>query len=109
MWLVTSVLFVPVGKCSNSRSQMLYKIAALKNLAIFPGEHLPWRFSLISFIKKKLQHRCFPANIPKRLSTAFYIEHLLFIILLCDDRILWMSSGTRLQNFEEEIWKQYLI
>ena len=33
MWLVTTVLFVPVGKHSNSRSQMFCKIDALKNLA----------------------------------------------------------------------------
>ena len=32
MWLVTTVLFVPLGKRSNSRSEMLYKIDPLKNL-----------------------------------------------------------------------------
>ena len=46
MWLVTTVLFLPVGKRSNSRSQMLYKIDPLKNLAIFTGKHLCWSFSL---------------------------------------------------------------
>ena len=33
MWLVTTVLFVPVGKRSNSRPLMFCKIDALKNLA----------------------------------------------------------------------------
>ena len=67
---------VPVGKHSNSRSQKFYKINALKNLAIFTGKHLCWRFFLINFIKKRHQHRCFPVNIAKCLSTAFYIEYI---------------------------------
>ena len=65
---------VPVGKHSNSRSQMFYD--ALQNLAIFTGKQLCWRFFLINFIKKRLQHRCFPVNIAKCLSTAFYIEYI---------------------------------
>ena len=73
MWLVTTV--VPAGKHSNRRSQMFYKTDALKSLAIFTGKHLCWRFFLINFIKKRLQHRCFPVKIAKCLSTAFYIEH----------------------------------
>ena len=79
--LATTVLFVPVGKCSNSRSQIFCKIDALKNLAIFTGKHLVWRFFLINFIKKRHQHRCFSVNVAKCLSTAFYIEHITFIIL----------------------------
>ena len=71
---------VPVGKHSNDRSQRFYKIDAFKNLAIFTGKHLRWRFfSIINFNKKRLQHRCFPVNSVK--CSAFYIEHLPFIIL----------------------------
>ena len=55
---------------------MFYKIDAFKNLAILTGKHLCWRFFSINFIKKRLQYWCFPASIPKCLSTAFYIEHL---------------------------------
>ena len=44
MWLVTIMLFVPVGKRSNSRSQMFDKIGALKNLPIFTGKRLCWSF-----------------------------------------------------------------
>ena len=80
--LATTVLFVPVGKRSNSRSQMFYKIDPLKNLAIFTGKHLCWRLFLINFYKKRLRHRCFPVNIAKCLSTTFnIIEHLPFIII----------------------------
>ena len=38
LWVVTTV--VSVGKHLNGYSQMLYKINALKNLAIFTGKHL---------------------------------------------------------------------
>ena len=39
--------------------------AVLKNLAIFAGKRLCWSPFLIKFIKKRLQHRCFPVNISK--------------------------------------------
>ena len=64
---------VPAGKHLNSRSQKFYKINAFKNLAIFTGKHFCWRFFIINFIKKRFQHRCFPVNIAKCLSAAFYI------------------------------------
>ena len=64
-------LVIRVGKHSNSRSPMFYKTDALKNLAIFTGKHLCWRFFLINSIKKRLQHRCFPVNIAECLSIAF--------------------------------------
>ena len=44
----------------------------------------------MNFFKKRLQHRCFPINIAKCLSTACYIEtsrSLCFWEILCDDRI----------------------
>ena len=76
VWLASYVAcyycVAPAGKHSNSRSQMFY--AALQNLAIFTGKRLCWRFFLINFINKRLQHRCFPVNIAKCLSTAFYME-----------------------------------
>ena len=54
-FLAYTVLFVPVGKRSNSRSQMFCKIDALKNPAILTGKRLGWRFFLINFIKKRRQ------------------------------------------------------
>ena len=38
MWLATAVLFVPVGKRSNSRSQIFYKIDALKKSCHIHGK-----------------------------------------------------------------------
>ena len=75
----------PVEKHSNSRSQMFYD--ALQNLARFIGKHLYWRFFLINFIKKRLQHRCILVNAAKCLTTAFHIEiyvNMSFLnIMLC--------------------------
>ena len=34
-----------------------------------------------NFIKRRLQHRCFPVNIAKILRTAFFIEHLWWLLL----------------------------
>ena len=47
---------VPVGKHSNSRSQMFYD--ALQNLAIFTRKHFCWRCFLINFIKKRQMFSC---------------------------------------------------
>ena len=34
-----------------------------------------------NFIKKRLQHRCFPMNIAKFSGTDFFIEHLRLLLL----------------------------
>ena len=52
----------------TSRSQMLFKIGVLKNYANFPGKHLCRSLFLIracNFVKKSLQHRCFPVKFAK--------------------------------------------
>ena len=84
------MLLFHVGKHSNSHLQMLYKVGILKNFALFTRKHLFWSFfnkvaelKACIFIKKGLQHRCFPVNFVKCLRTAssMFIEYLLFIIL----------------------------
>ena len=63
---------------------MVFKLGVLKNFAIFSRKHLPWSLFLIklhalktcNFIKKRLQHRCFPVNIGKVLRTPIFGEHL---------------------------------
>ena len=67
--------FVKIGRTSRRRCYI--KIAVLKNFEIFTGKH-PCQ-SLFSnkvvdllvgtFLKKRLQHRCFPVNIVKFLRT----------------------------------------
>ena len=51
---------------------MFFKIGVLKNFA--PEKHLRWSLFLIK-LKKRLQDRCFPVNIAKFVTTAFFIEH----------------------------------
>ena len=53
-------------------SRSFFKIGVLKIFAIFAGKHLCWSYLLIvtgldawNFVKKRLQHRCFLANIAK--------------------------------------------
>ena len=54
----------------SSRSQVFFKIGTLKNFAILTGKHLCWSvfFNKVAvfatLLKKRLQHRCFPVNIP---------------------------------------------
>ena len=45
------------------------KKAVLKTSGIFTGKHLCWSLFLRNFIKKRLQQRCVPLNIPKFLRT----------------------------------------
>ena len=56
-----------LGINRGSRSQMFFKIDVLKNFAIFTG--------------RRFQHSCFPVNIAKFLKTAFFIEHLRWLLL----------------------------
>ena len=58
----------------SSRSQMFLRIGVLKNFANFTGKHLRWSLFLIklqscSFIKKRLQRKCFPVKFAKLLRT----------------------------------------
>ena len=56
---------------------MFYKETVLKNFAIFKGRHLCWSLffnkvgglQACNFIKKRLQHSCFPVKIAKFLKT----------------------------------------
>ena len=58
---------------------VLYKTLFLKFFAIFTGKHLRWSVFVntvagpkpCNFIKKRLQHRCFPVNIAKMFKNNF--------------------------------------
>ena len=69
---------------------MFFKIVVLKNFAIFTGKHQCWSLFLIKLqtfrlqcfnIKKRFHHRCFPVNIAKFVRTAFFMEHLWWLLL----------------------------
>ena len=63
-------------------SQMFFKMDALKNFANFTGKKpvlnsLPNKvegLKVCNFIKKKLQHRCFPVKFHKFLRAPFFKE-----------------------------------
>ena len=51
------------------------------------------------FIERETPTQVFFCEYCEIFKNSFFMEHLLFIILfqnLCDDRILWMPSGTKL-------------
>ena len=41
--------------------------------------------NLVIQLKKRLRHRCFPVNIGKLLKTAFFIEHVWWLLLAVND------------------------
>ena len=64
---------------------VFYKKFVRKTFAIFTGKHICWSLFSIklqaNFIKKRLQHRCFPMNIAKSLRTPF-LKNILQTALL---------------------------
>ena len=69
----------------SSRSQMFFKISDLKNFADF------WLISGLkarNFIKKGLQHRCFPVKFAKSLRTPFFREQLRWLLLEMERRFI---------------------
>ena len=86
-------------KHRSSRSQVLFKIRVLKNLAKFIGDIYDSLFNKVTdllvcnFIKEWLQHRCFAMNVAKFSKTSFVIEH---------PRRLLLKAGTiyRLNKFQ---------
>ena len=74
-------------KFRSSPSQMFFKKGVLKNFVNFSGKHLCWSlfFNIVAgiqtcyFIKKRLQHRCFPVKFAKFLRIVFFTEHLLVV------------------------------
>ena len=78
--LIWMVLMTPPLRSNHRRSSV-----ALKNFAIFTGKHLCWSlfFKVCNFIKKRLQHRCFPVDIAKYLTTPILkniCEHLTLVL-----------------------------
>ena len=73
---------------------MVFEISVLTNFVIFTGKHLCWSL----FIKKRLQHICFPVNITKFVRTAFFIERLRWLL-----GNIWFSDIFMFSVYLEEI------
>ena len=77
------------GIYRSGRLQMFFKINVLKNFRILTEKHLRGvSFDKVAglkayyYIKKRLRHcDTFPINIVKLLRTAFFIEHLWWLLL----------------------------
>ena len=101
-WLPLEYVFTYNISYRSSRSQMFFKIAVLNNFAN-PQENI----CVGVLIEKRLQHRGFPVNIVTFLRTAFFIEHLWWLLLFFDvvrNRLVF----SRFFLFAEisEMWKK---
>ena len=86
------------------------KKGVLRNFAKFPGKHL-W----VSYLIKRLWHRCFPVNFAKFVRTPFYrtplddcFWYILFILIL-RKRDFKVSSTKNSFRLFKTIDKDYLI
>ena len=66
---------------------MFIKVAVLKNFVNITRKHMCRSFfdkvtglQNCNFIKKSLQHRCFPVKFAKFLRTPFFTEHLRWLL-----------------------------
>ena len=73
----------------SSRPVVFCKKGLLKNFAKFTGKHLCQSlfFNKVaglrpaSLLKKRLWHRCFPVNFAEFLRTAFFTEHVRWLLM----------------------------
>ena len=92
--LLTSKIFYSkisqyVRKNRSSRPEVFCKKGVLRNFTKFAGKHLFQNLFLnkvadqgpATLFRKRLWHRCFPANLAKFLRTSFIIEHLWWLFL----------------------------
>ena len=91
---------------------MFFKIDVLKNFTILTGKHLCQSlFNKVlglqscNFIKKRLQHSCFPVNIMKFLRTPLFIEHLWWLLLNFLQNLLIISQ----QGFSQKFLRSHFL
>ena len=67
---------------------MFFKLGVLKNFVIYRETpalesffHKVAGLKTCNFNKARLQHRCFPVNIANFVETAFFIEHVWWLLL----------------------------
>ena len=110
-------------KFRSSLSQLFFKIGALKKLHNI-HEKTPVMESYLNkvsglqaynFIKKRLQHRRFPATIAKFLRTAFFREHFRWLLLLIATffrKCAWWMFLTLYSNsvfyWDQQVYNKFL-
>ena len=79
IWVLFEDVFCNVHKKTPVLEYLFNKIASLK---------------VCNFIQKTLLHRCFPVNIVKYLRTAFFTEHLQWLLFSLSFSIqLWLLAS----------------
>ena len=90
----------------SSHRRCSVKKAVLKEFANFTGKHRCWSLFLIklqaNFIKKRLQHRCFPVKFAKFLKTPVSKNIWEQLLLHCQRLIL-------LHYFHQKIFQQEMV
>ena len=78
---------------------MFFEIDVLKNFAILKTTMLQCHFNKVTglqickFIKKRLQHRCFPKNIAKFLRIYFLTEHLRWLLPIIEPLLFLVHNN----------------
>ena len=81
----------------SSRPELFCKKDVLRNFTKFTENYLCQRLLFrkaaglrpATLLKKSLCHRCFPVNFAKFLKTRFFTEHLRWLLLIGDSRIVF--------------------
>ena len=66
---------------TSNRPEVFCKKVVLRNFTKFTGKYLCQSLRPATLLKKRLWHRCFPANFVKFLRTSFFIERLRWLLL----------------------------
>ena len=87
----------------------VFKIGVLKIFVIFTGKHWCWSLFLVKLQAWGLQQRYFLVNITKFLRTAFFIEHLRWLLLIYSNqlKIFWEISASKFQGQHATQFSRY--
>ena len=85
-----------LGLFRSSHRRCFVKKGVLKNFANFTGKHLRWSLlQACNFIKKRLQHWCFPVKFAKFLRTSILNK-------ICERLLLFVSPQNTIANSSGE-------
>ena len=87
--------------CRCSSKQVFLKISQYsQKISVFePLFNKAGTLKTCVFIKKEIPTQVFSCEYCEIFKNSFLMEQFLFIIVLCDDRILWTSFGAKLTCF----------
>ena len=74
-------------------SLTLFEVWYERNENFLFQHKLPSGLKSCNFIKKRLQHRCFPVNIAKYLRTSFFTEHIRWLFCALNEWIFYIRTS----------------